>query len=132
MKQTNLKMTFVNKIWYFIFFSLVFLVLTTNLSVLTLGSFFQENEKNGILAYELQQLYIVPNAEPKEFNFNNVWYVNKNMLHCRVDNVSKDYKLTEALEKNGWRRFGKYYAKNNLVARISQQDQGVTIDIYYK
>lgn len=132
MKQTNLKMTFVNKIWYFIFFSLVFLVLTTNLSVLTLGSFFQENEKNGILAYELQQLYIIPNSEPKEFNFNNVWYVNKNMLHCRVANVSKDYKLTEALEKNGWRRFGKYYAKNNLVARISQQDQGVTIDIYYK
>lgn len=80
----------------------------------------------------MQQLYIVPNSEPKEFNFNNVWYVNKNMLHCKVDNVSKNYKIIEALEKNGWRTFGEYYAKNNLVARIKQEGRSVTVDIYYK
>ena len=132
LNMKNKKQPLIAKIVDVSFVCIVILLMMASLSTLVIERFFQENKKNGILAYELQQLYIIPNAEPKEFNFNNVWYVNKNMLHCSVDNVSKDYKIMEALEKNGWRTFGKFYAKNNLVARISQQDQGVTIDIYYK
>ena len=99
LNMKNKKQPLIAKIVDVSFVCIVILLMMASLSTLVIGSFFQENEKNGILAYELQQLYIIPNAEPKEFNFNNVWYVNKNMLHCSVDNVSKDYKLTEALEK---------------------------------
>lgn len=122
LNMKNKKQPLIAKIVDVSFVCIVILLMMASLSTLVIGSFFQENEKNGILAYELQQLYIIPNAEPKEFNFNNVWYVNKNMLHCSVDNVSKDYKLTEALEKMDGARLANIMLKiiwwQGLVNRI--------------
>lgn len=68
LNMKNKKQPLIAKIVDVSFVCIVILLMMASLSTLVIGSFFQENEKNGILAYELQQLYIIPNAEPKEFN----------------------------------------------------------------
>ena len=73
LNMKNKKQPLIAKIVDISFVCIVILLIMASLSTLVIESFFQENKKNGILAYELQQLYIIPNAEPKEFNFNNVW-----------------------------------------------------------
>lgn len=116
-------------------FILCFGIMTISMYVMTdsaLSVFFKENEKNITAAYEMQKLYLIPNSEVREYGFHNFLYVNKNMLHCKVDNVSDNYQLEKTLTKNGWRVYREYYAKNNLVAKINKKDKSITIDIYYK
>lgn len=116
-------------------FILCFGIMTISTYVMTdvaLSPFFKENEKNAVIAYEIQKLYLIPNSEVREYEFHNFLYINKNMLHCKVDNVIASYQLEKALTQNGWRVYGEYYAKNNLVAKIKRKDKSVTINIYYK
>ena len=58
LNMKNKKQPLIAKIVVVSFVCIVILLMMASLSTLVIGSFFQENEKNGILAYELQQLYI--------------------------------------------------------------------------
>lgn len=114
------------------FFCIITTFITVWINATLIYNIFKTDEKRGVLAYELQKIELVQHSQIEDFQFNNIFYLNKNKLHCKVLKIENNYNLYNELVDNGWSFNGKYYIKDNLVAVVNEQGDNINLDLYYK
>ena len=67
-----------------------------------------------------------------EFEFTNICYINKNLLHCKVENIQEDFNIEKMLYENNWQSKDYYYIKDNLALVVKEQENEniITLDLY--
>lgn len=93
--------------------------------------FFDEKNINSILTKELQKTELLHNGELEEFEYTNIWYIKRHILHCKIIDVNKNFDIENQLKNNNWEKKDGNFKKNNLIMVVNKNDDNVVVNIYY-
>ena len=115
----------------FLFFN-TFIFITILFALITQYIFPLQKEIKGRLGSEIYDLQLIQNGQVTEFEFTNIWYIKKNILHCKVENINRNFDIYESLRKNNWKPKDYYYIKNNIATVVEESENGNTVflDMY--
>ena len=109
------------------YFFITFVFITVVLALIIQFVFPSKSEIKGRLGSEIYDLQLIQNGKVTEFEFTNIWYINKNLLHCKVENINEKFDIYEALKENNWKPKDYYYIKNNIVTVVEESENGNTV-----